>query len=131
VRKLLLLGIVLGVVLLAAGCGGGGSGSGDAGGDAFEPASGADYEVFASEFAFAPPFLVVDKPGTYTFAIRNDGSVPHNFTVKGVGGTKDAQPGATEIVELTLKAGNYEIVCTIGDHEAQGMFGTLNVIGAG
>lgn len=125
-RKLLLLGLVL----VAAGCGGGsGDGSGDGIGDdePFKPASGADYEVFASEFAFAPPFLVVDKPGTYTFAVRNDGNAPHNFTVKGVGGTKDAQPGATEVVELTLKAGTYEIVCTIADHEAQGMYGTLNV----
>jgi plastocyanin len=128
-RKLFLLGLVV----VAAGCGGGGGdGSGDGIGDdePFKPASGADYEVFASEFAFAPPFLVVDKPGTYTFAVRNDGNVPHNFTVKGVGGTEDAQPGETKTVELTLKAGNYEIVCTIGDHEEQGMFGTLNVTGA-
>ena len=124
-RKLFLLGLVL----VAAGCGGGSDGSGDGIGDdePFKPASGADYEVFASEFAFAPPFLVVDKPGTYTFAVRNDGNVPHNFTVKGVGGTKDAQPGSTEVVELTLKAGTYEIVCTIPGHEAQGLFGTLNV----
>ncbi|MHB1242127.1 MAG: cupredoxin domain-containing protein [Gaiellaceae bacterium] len=125
-RKLLLLGLVL----VAAGCGGdGGDGSGDGVGDdePFKPASGADYEVFASEFAFAPPFLVVDKPGTYTFAVRNDGNLPHNFTVRGVGGTKDAQPGETKTVELTLKAGNYEIVCTIPGHEAQGMDGTLNV----
>lgn len=125
-RKLLLLGLVL----VAAGCGGGGGdGSGDGVGDdePFKPASGADYEVFASEFAFAPPFLVVDKPGTYTFAVRNDGNLPHNFTVRGVGGTKDAQPGETKTVELTLKAGNYEIVCTIPGHEAQGMDGTLNV----
>lgn len=115
---------LLGLVVVAAGCGG----AGEADDEPFVPASGADYEVFASEFAFAPPFLVVDKPGTYTFAVRNDGSVPHNFTVKGVGGTKDAQPGSTEIVELTLKAGNYEIVCTVGDHEQQGMYGTLNVV---
>jgi len=125
-RKLLLLGLVV----VAAGCGGGGDGSGDGVGDdePFKPASGADYEVFASEFSFAPPFLVLDKPGTYTFAVRNDGSVPHNFTIKGIGGTEDAQPGETKTVELTLdKAGTYEIVCTIPGHEAQGMFGTLNV----
>lgn len=126
-RRVLRLGLF--VVLVAAGCGGGGGEGSSVGDDEpFEPASGADYEVFASEFAFAPPFLVLDKPGTYTFAVRNDGNLPHNFTVKGVGGTEDAQPGETKTVELTLdKAGAYEIVCTIGDHEAQGMFGTLNV----
>ena len=125
--------LALTLVVLAAGCGGGGGGdgSGDVGQTVFTTESGADYEMFASEFSFAPPFLVVDEPGTYTFSVRNDGSVPHNFTVKGVGGTEDAQPGETKTVELTLKPGSYEIVCTIGDHEAQGMFGTLNVVQPG
>lgn len=131
-RGALRLLLALTLVVLAAGCGGsGGSGGASAvTATTFATQSGADYEVFASEFSFAPPFLVVDKPGTYTFSIRNDGSVPHNFTVRGVGGTEDAQPGETKMVELTLEAGNYEIVCTIGDHEEQGMFGTLNVTGA-
>lgn len=124
-RKALLFGLVL----LAAGCGGGGGGSSvDTDAGEFVPESGADYEVFASEFSFAPPFLVLDKPGTYTFAVRNDGMVPHNFTIKGVGGTENAEPGETKIAELTLdKAGSYEIVCTVPGHEEQGMFGTLNV----
>jgi plastocyanin len=119
--------IALVLVLLAAGCGGSG-GSGGSGGEddgAFVPESGADYELFASEFSFAPPFLAIEKPGTYTFAIRNDGSVPHNFTIKGLGGTEDAQPGETKIVELTVKVGTVEFICSL--HEAEGMFGTLNV----
>jgi uncharacterized cupredoxin-like copper-binding protein len=113
---------------LAGGCGGGGRDGGINLGDTDTgTSSGADYEVFASEYSFAPPFLAIEKPGTYTFSIRNDGRLPHNFTIKGVGGTPDAQPGETKTVELTLKAGNYEIICTVGDHEQQGMFGTLNV----
>jgi plastocyanin len=116
-------------LLLLAGCGGGGSDSGgiDLGDTDTGTSSGADFEVFASEYAFAPPFLALDKPGTYTFSIRNDGNEPHNFTIKGVGGTENAAPGETKTVELTLKPGNYEIVCTVDAHEQQGMFGTLNV----
>ncbi|HEY7794130.1 MAG TPA: cupredoxin domain-containing protein [Gaiellaceae bacterium] len=116
-------------LLLLAGCGGGGSDSGgiDLGDTDTGTSSGADFEVFASEYAFAPPFLALDKPGTYTFSIRNDGNEPHNFTIKGVGGTENAAPGETKTVELTLKPGNYEIVCTVDAHEEQGMFGTLNV----
>jgi uncharacterized cupredoxin-like copper-binding protein len=129
-RRALVLVALLPV--LAAGCGGSGGGDGglDLGNTDTATSSGADYELFASEFSFAPPFLAIDKPGTYTFSIRNDGSLPHNFTIKGVGGTADAQPGETKMVELTLKAGNYEIVCTVDDHEEQGMFGTLNVTAA-
>jgi plastocyanin len=119
------------VATALAGCGGGGSGDGglDLGDTDTATSSGADYELFASEYAFAPPFLAIEKPGTYTFSLRNDGSEPHNFTIKGVGGTENAQPGETKMVELTLKTGNYEIICTVADHEEQGMYGTLNVSG--
>jgi plastocyanin len=115
------------LVLLAGGCGGGGGDGGgvDLGDTDTATSSGADYEFFASEYSFAPPFQSIDKPGTYTFSVRNDGNEPHNFTIKGVGGTENAAPGETKTVELTLKPGNYEMICTI--HEQEGMFGTLNV----
>jgi plastocyanin len=119
------------LLLLAAGCGGGGSDGGedDLGlGTETGTSSGADYEVFASEFAFAPPFLIVNKAGTYTVSLRNDGTVAHNLTIKGVGKTPDVEPGETATTELTLKKGNYEYFCSIADHAEQGMDGTLNVL---
>jgi plastocyanin len=128
-RRATLLLLVLG--LLCAGCGGGGDGGDDdlgLGGTETGTSSGADYEVFASEFAFAPPFIIVDKAGTYTFSLRNDGSVTHNLTIKGVGKIPDVDPGETATATLTLKAGQHEFYCSIGDHQAQGMDGTLNVL---
>ena len=121
--------LALTLVVFAAGCGGGG-GSGDdvMGATETGTSSGADYELFASEYAFAPPFLVVEKAGTYTISLRNDGTVPHNFTIKGLGKTPDVQPGETATTELTLKKGNYEYFCSLGDHAEQGMDGTLNVL---
>jgi plastocyanin len=123
--------LALTLVALAAGCGEGGSGSGAGGIGNVETgtSSGADYELFASEFAFAPPFLVVEKAGTYSISLRNDGTVPHNLTIKGIGKTPDVQPGETVTTELTLKTGGFEYFCSIGDHAAQGMSGTLNVLG--
>ena len=123
--------LALTLVLLAAGCGGGGSGGSDDGLGNIETgtSSGADFELFASEFSFAPPFLVFEKAGSYSISLRNDGNVPHNFTIEGVGKTPDVQPGETTTVELTLKVGNFEYLCTIADHAEQGMTGTLNVLG--
>ena len=123
--------LALALVLLAAGCGGGGGGGGaDAVTEtAFTTQSGADFELFASEFSFAPPFLAFEKAGTYSISLRNDGTLPHNFTIEGVGKTPDVQPGETATTELTVKAGNYEYFCSIGDHAEQGMTGTLNVLG--
>ena len=121
--------VALGLVVLAAGCGGGGDASDDVpGGTEAGTSSGADYELFASEFAFAPPFLVVEKAGTYRLSLRNDGNVPHNLTIKGVGNTPDVRPGETTTVELTLKHRSYEYFCSIADHAEQGMDGTLNVL---
>ena len=124
------LPLALTLVVLAAGCGEGGGSSDDGLGNVETgTSSGADYELFASEFSFAPPFLVVEKAGTYSISLRNDGTLPHNFTIKDVGKTPDVQPGETTTAELTLKAGNYEYFCSIGDHAEQGMTGTLNVLG--
>ena len=122
--------ILVVLVVLAAGCGGGSDGGDDdlRLGTETATSSGADYEVFASEFAFAPPFLIVDKAGTYTLSLRNDGTVPHNFTLTGIGKVPDVQPGETMTTELTLKKGTYEYFCSIADHAEQGMDGTLNVL---
>ena len=122
--------LVLTLLVLVAGCGEGGGGGGDGIGNVETgTSSGADYELFAGEFSFAPPFLVIEKAGTYSISIRNDGTLPHNFTIEGVGKTPDAQPGETVTADLTFKAGNFEFFCSIGDHRAQGMTGTLNVLG--
>lgn len=115
---------VLPVVLLAAGCGGG-DGEGTATTDAGGPA---DIEVFASEYAFAPPFVIVDKPGTYTLSLRNDGNVPHNLTIEGVGKTGNVEPGETRLIEVTVKPGNYQMVCTL--HVAEAMDGEFVVHGS-
>jgi uncharacterized cupredoxin-like copper-binding protein len=120
--------ILVVLAFLAAGCGGGNGGSDGAADDGVGTPTGADYEVFASEFAFAPPFIIVNKAGTYTISLRNDGTVPHNFTIKGVGKTPDVEPGETVTTELTVKKGNYEYFCSIAGHAEQGMDGTLNVL---
>jgi len=124
--------LVLVLVLLAAGCGGGGGGGSDddgLGNIETGTSSGADFELFASEYSFAPPFLTFDKAGTYSVSLRNDGTLPHNLTIEGVGKIPDVQPGETGTANLTVKAGNFEYFCSIGDHAEQGMFGTLNVLG--
>ena len=122
-----ILPLALALVVLAAGCGEGTGGGGDLGTET-GTSSGADYELFASEFSFAPPFLVFEKAGTYSISLRNDGTLPHNFTIEGVGKTPDVQPGETVTADLTFKAGNFEFFCSVGDHRAQGMIGTLNVL---
>lgn len=115
--------IALALILVAAGCGGGDST--DATTTAAADTPPVDFEVFASEYAFAPPFVIFDMPGTYTISLRNDGFEPHNLTIEGQGTTGNVQPGDTGSVTVTLKPGAYEMLCTI--HKSETMDGEVVV----
>jgi plastocyanin len=86
--------------------------------------------VSMTEFAFDPSDLTASEGGV--IEVTNDGEIPHNLTVEGQDlATSDLESGASQQLPLgngiTLPAGNYEIICTIGDHAEQGMTGTLTV----
>lgn len=118
--------IALALILVAAGCGGGGDGAEETAATTEAGAAApVDFEVFASEYAFAPPFVIFDMPGTYTISLRNDGFEPHNLTIEGQGKTENIQPGDTGSLTVTLKKGVYTMVCTI--HRAEGMDGEVVV----
>jgi uncharacterized cupredoxin-like copper-binding protein len=62
------------------------------------------------------------KAGDITFEAKNDGKLPHDLAIKGTGDkTKLIQPGGTAELKVTLKAGKYELYCTVTGHEALGM----------
>jgi plastocyanin len=89
----------------------------------------------ASEYKFEPKDVIVNsgttKPTVVRFVMRNNGSLPHDLHIqkdgKYVGGTPIFGPGKTEAGQATLAPGNYEFLCTVGDHAALGMKGTLTV----
>ena len=88
-------------------------------------------EVSMTEYAFDPSLLTATEGGL--IEVTNNGEEPHNLTVEGQDlATSDLQPGASQQLLLgngtVLAAGNYEIICTIGDHAEQGMTGTLIVV---
>ncbi|MEA2448681.1 MAG: hypothetical protein QOG63_613 [Thermoleophilaceae bacterium] len=112
-----------------AGCGGGGGGGGD---PAVTVPAGKVVEVKASEFKFVPTKIVVDAgSGPVKITLHNDGATAHNLRVeKGgddVGGTPIFVPGQSQTASLALKPGRYEFLCSVGDHAALGMKGTLEV----
>lgn len=70
--------------------------------------------------------------GVTRLIVRNTGSVPHGVEIEGNGLEKRIaliQPGATDTLTVTLKAGLYELYCPVGSgsHKKLGMVGALKV----
>jgi plastocyanin len=89
----------------------------------------------ASEYKFEPGSVIVNsgttKPSVVRFVMRNNGSLAHDLHIEkdgqDLGGTPIFGPGKTESGQATLAPGKYEFICTVGDHAALGMKGTLTV----
>jgi plastocyanin len=125
------------LALIAAGCGGddedttstpttssteAATGATGAGGEA---AAGAT-EVTMTEYSFDPSDPTVASGDS--LEVVNDGEIPHNLTVEGTDlATSDLDGGGSEDLTVDLDPGDYKFECTIADHAAQGMTGTLTV----
>jgi uncharacterized cupredoxin-like copper-binding protein len=78
------------------------------------PVSETEFKIVAGSTDF--------KAGEITFEAKNDGKIPHDLAIKGTGDkTKLIDPGSTAELKVTLKAGKYELYCTVTGHEALGM----------
>ena len=89
-------------------------------------------DVVADEYSFDPENIELSGPGILRVRLDNQGSLAHNLRVldgaRELGGTPsfiggEARTGVARIQE----PGEYKLVCSVGDHEALGMTGTLTV----
>ena len=114
------------VALLAAGCGG----NDRPGGTVTTPAGGS-VPVTAKEYSFDPSTIVVEGAGTLRLTLDNRGSLAHNIKVERdgrvLGGTPSFPAGESKSATVRLAAGQYDFVCTVGDHAELGMKGKLEV----
>lgn len=86
------------------------------------------FTVDASNFKFAPSTMTVNKGDTVKITLK-DGQGSHNLEVAGFGvKTKLLNTGGTDTIQFIAdKAGTFEYYCTVGNHRAMGMKGTLTV----
>lgn len=95
------------------------------------------------EYRIVPQNLKVSE-GRLRIVATNVGRLTHNLRVvkqdpndlealpEEIGGTRTAQPGETTTVTFEdLAAGKYRLVCTLGNHDDLGQYGTLEVTGQG
>jgi plastocyanin len=130
-------GALAAVVLALGGCGGGDK-KGDGGGktkDTVTVGHNQPIAFGAREYAFEPKNVTVNagtsQPTVVRFVLRNNGALAHDVHVEkdgsDLGGTPIFGPGKVESGQATLGPGTYQFLCTVGDHAALGMRGTLTV----
>jgi nitrite reductase (NO-forming) len=84
-------------------------------------------EVTLREFKFEPAQLEVPA-GRVVLVIRNEGLIPHDLAIPGLGKkTEYIAPKKEATLELELRPGTYPFECTVSGHKEAGMHGTLVV----
>ncbi len=87
--------------------------------------------VVLREFEFEPRPLKV-KAGKVRFFLMNRGSVDHDFMIPDVMSAMEheqdlVKPGKSRTIEVELKPGTYEVICTVPGHKESGMKVTIEV----
>jgi uncharacterized cupredoxin-like copper-binding protein len=76
-----------------------------------------------SEFKIVIPKTTL-AAGSYTFMVKNDGKIDHDFVIKGNGvdaKTPTIGAGKTATLDVDLKPGTYDVYCSIPGHKQAGM----------
>ena len=87
-----------------------------------------EFTVSGQNFSFSPSRMTVKKGDTVKITFKNV-SGTHDFRIDGYNvGTRVIQSGAQEMITFVAdKAGSFEYFCSVGEHRAMGMKGTLTV----
>jgi plastocyanin len=86
------------------------------------------FEVNGGNFYFTPETFTVNEGDTVKVLLTNDGGT-HDWVIEEFDArTEISQTGETvEVTFVADKAGEYEFYCSVGQHRANGMVGTLIV----
>ncbi len=130
IRRLLVAALATGAAAAAA-CGGGGSGSGSTSSTPTTAPAAQTVTFTETEFKIDTASTSLTA-GSYTFDVQNKGSFPHDLHIatpdgSEIGATSVIQPNASATLQVTLKAGTYQMWCAVDSHRARGMQGTLTV----
>jgi plastocyanin len=89
---------------------------------------GGTVQIATSEGVSYDSTSVEASAGEVTIEYTNDSGLPHNVTLEDVdGGATDTIESGSTNVTVSLEAGEYTFFCSVGDHRANGMEGTLVV----
>jgi plastocyanin len=97
--------------------------------------AGRSLSIDAKEYVFSPNRVTVEgapaKGVRQKIALDNRGTLAHDIEIlKGdevVGELRSFPAGQTRELTVALPRGDYRFICTVADHDEQGMRGTIRV----
>lgn len=83
--------------------------------------------VEGDEYSFSPKSLSVAAGERIRLTFKNNGNLPHNFTIDELGvATRTVGGGEGDTVEFTAQtSGTFSFYCSVGGHRELGMEGDL------
>ena len=85
-------------------------------------------QVAMLDYRFEPAQLRVREGQPFAVTFTNDGARPHSFAVSSLDLDVVVPSGRSRTVVVRLPAGTYDYVCSVGDHEQEGMKGRVVVV---
>ncbi len=90
-----------------------------------------EYQIEMSNPLYEIEELASFSAGSQAFRVTNNGTIEHNFEIKGQGIEEafetNLSPGETQTMQLNLEPGTYVVYCPVGNHREQGMEMQLTV----
>ncbi len=90
-----------------------------------------EVDITLQEFSITPAQVTVNA-GKVRFVVTNKGTLSHNFTITTDSGTLAATPtfaasDSPQVLEVDLKAGTYQTLCSVPGHAQHGQRGMITV----
>ena len=88
-----------------------------------------EFSIDNDHFSFTPSSITVNKGDTVKITFRNTGGT-HDLRIDEFAGasTRILSAGETQTITFIAdKSGSFEYYCSVGNHRAQGMWGTFTV----
>lgn len=84
--------------------------------------------VSMTEFAYSPNQITLSAGTPSVIKVNNDGKMLHTFTIPDLGIDESLSPGESQLITVEApEVGEYQLLCTISNHAALGMVGTVIV----
>ncbi|MEX2014123.1 MAG: cupredoxin domain-containing protein [Parcubacteria group bacterium] len=88
-----------------------------------------EFKVTATSFSFSPSTITVNKGDTVKITLKNNDGT-HNLNIEGYDNAKTniLNAGQEQTISFVAsKSGTFQYYCSVGNHRAKGMVGTLTV----